>query len=94
MAKYPINTEGVNSLNQLAQDLSNINNDIEDDGIKLKSTVSVLGDDLGIYEEQIIELVDNVNAKQEKGRESVNQLSNKVKKMASDVEALVNAGLG
>lgn len=94
MARYGINKEGVASLNQLANDLCNINNEIEDDGKKLKNTVSGLGDDLGIYEEQIIDLVEKVNSEQQKGRESIQQLSGKVKKMASDAEVLVNAGLG
>lgn len=94
MAKYGINKEGVEALNQLANDLSSVNNDIEDDGNKLKSTISGLGDDLGIYEDQINELIEKVNAEQQKGRDSIQQLSGKVKKMASDAEALVNAGLG
>ena len=94
MARYGINKEGVASLNQLANDLGNINNDIEDDGKKLKNTVSSLGDNLGIYEEQILEVIESVNSAQQKGRESIQQLSAKVKKMASDAEALVSAGLG
>ena len=94
MAKYGINKEGVASLNQLANDLSSINKDIEDDGKKLNTTVSGLADNLGIYEDQINELIDKVNAEQQKGRDSIQQLSGKVKKMASDAEALVNAGLG
>lgn len=32
MAKYGINQEGVESLNQLANDLGSINNEIEEDG--------------------------------------------------------------
>ena len=94
MAKYGINKEGVASLNQLANDFGTINKDIEDDGKKLKSTVSGLSDNLGIYEEQIIELIDKVNTEQQKGRDSIQQLSAKVKKMADDADALVNMGLG
>ena len=94
MAKYGINKEGVVALNQLAKDLGSINKDIEDEGKKLKTTVSSLGDDLGIYDEQILELIENVNKAQQKGRDSIQQLSVKVKKMASDAEALVSAGLG
>lgn len=94
MAKYGINKEGVDALNQLANDLGNINNDIEDDGKKLKSTVTSLGEDLGIYEDAILEVIENVNRSQQKGRDSIQQLSAKVKKMASDAEALVSAGLG
>ena len=59
MAKYGINKEGVDALNQLANDLGSINKDIEDDGKKLKTTVSSLGDNLGIYEDQILELIEN-----------------------------------
>lgn len=94
MAKYGINKEGVDSLNQLANDLGNVNNDIEDDGKKLKNTVSSLGENLGIYEDQILEVIESVNGAQQKGRESIQQLSAKIKKMASDAEALVSAGLG
>ena len=94
MAKYGINKEGVASLNQLANDLGTINKDIEDDGKRLKTTISGLSDNLGIYDEQINELIDNVNAEQQKGRDSIQQLSAKVKKMADDADALVNMGLG
>ena len=52
-----------------------------------------LGEGLGIYESQILELVSGVNQTQEKGRESVELLTTKVKKMAADVEAMVSAGL-
>ena len=94
MAKYGINKEGVASLNQLANDLGTINKDIEDDGKRLKTTISGLSDNLGIYDEQINELIDKVNAEQQKGRDSIQQLSEKNKKMADDADALVNMGLG
>lgn len=94
MAKYGINKEGVDALNQLANDLGNINKDIEDDGKKLKTTVSSLSDNLGIYEDQILEVIENVNKAQQKGRDSIQQLGVKIKKMASDADALVSAGLG
>lgn len=94
MAKYGINPEGVAALNQLANDLGTINKDIEDDGRKLKQTISSSGDNLGIYGDLILEMVEKVNQAQLKGRESIEQLSGKVKKMATDAEALVNAGLG
>lgn len=92
MAKFGINQEGVDSLNQLAKDLSTVNNDIEDNGKKLKSVVTSLGDDLGIYEEPILDVIDSVDNSQKKGRESIETLSNKVKKTASDVQNLINAG--
>lgn len=94
MAKYGIDNEGVQALNQLASDMSSLNDDIEKAGKTLKSTVSGYGDGLGIYEEQINELVDSVNAAQESGRESVEQLAVSIKKLAQNVQDLVSAGLG
>lgn len=94
MAKYGINNEGVQALNQLASDMSSLNDDIEKAGKTLKSTVSGYGDGLGIYEEQINELVNSVNAAQESGRESVEQLTVSIKKLAQNVQDLVSAGLG
>lgn len=93
MAKYGISQEGVNSLNQLAQDMMNINNNIEQCGRTLKGKVSGLGQELGVYEEQISELVDEVNNAQEKGRESLIKLSVKAKELANQVSELLNAGL-
>lgn len=93
MAKYGISQEGVDSLNQLAQDMMNINNDIEQCGRTLKGKVSGLSEGLGIYEEEINELVDEVNNAQEKGRESLINLSVKAKELANQVAELVGAGL-
>lgn len=94
MAKYGISQEGVDALNQLAQDMMNINNDIEQSGRTLKGQVSGLSDGLGVYEEKIVELVDEVNNAQEKGRESLIKLSVKAKELAGQVSELLNAGLG
>lgn len=94
MAKYGISQDGVDALNQLVSDMMNINNNIEQSGRTLKSQVSGLSDGLGVYEEEIIELVDEVNNAQEKGRESLIKLSTKAKELANQVSELLNAGLG
>lgn len=93
MAKYGISNEGVTALRKLATDMSTLNSDIEANGTKLTTAVSGLSDGLGIYEEQILELIASVNSTQAKGRESVQTLTTKVNKLADDVEALVNMGL-
>ena len=93
MAKYGISKEGVQALKQLSTDMSNLNNDIEECGRTLSSSVSGLSEGLGVYEEQIQELIAKVNAEQAKGRESVQTLTTKINKLAADVEALVGAGL-
>lgn len=93
MAKYGISKEGADSLKQLATDLSNLNNDIQECGRKLTATVNGLGDGLGIYEEPILDLIAEVNRTQEKGRDSVELLTGKVKKCLSEVETLISIGL-
>lgn len=93
MAVYGISKEGAEALNQLATDMSTLNNDIQECGRKLTSKINSLGDGLGIYEEQILELVSGVNQAQEKGRESAELLTKKIKKMAVDIENLINVGL-
>ncbi len=93
MVKYGISQEGVDALNQLASDIGAINGDIEGSGQTLADAIDALGSDLGVYEDEIIDLVASVNATQEKGRESAEHLSNKVSEMAANVEELVNSGL-
>lgn len=93
MAKYTISQEGVDALNQLAQDMMNINNNIEQCGRTLKGRISGLGGDLGIYEDEIINLVDAVNNEQEKGRESLIKLSVKAKELANRISDLLGSGL-
>ena len=92
MAKYGISAEGVSALNQLASDMSTINDDIEENGRTLKAAVASLGEDLGLYEEEILDLISEVNKAQEKGRESVELLTQKVKTLASNVQNLINLG--
>lgn len=88
MAKYGINSEGVEAMNQLANDLKNINGDIEENGEKLKNTVTALGEDLGIYEEQILELIGEINRTQKNGRAAIQQLSEKIRNKAIQIETL------
>lgn len=92
MAKYGISPEGVSALTQLAADMSTINDDIEENGRTLKAAVASLGEDLGLYEEEILDLISEVNKAQEKGRESVELLTQKVKTLASNVQNLINLG--
>ena len=93
MAVYGISEQGVQSLRKLAEDMSHLNDDIQENGEKLEKDINGLGNSLGIYEEEILELVGRVNRTQETGRESVEQLAAKINKLAEEVEALVGAGL-
>lgn len=93
MAKYQISEKGVADLKKLAADMSKINDDIDSNGKKLTTVLSGLSDELGIYEDDILNLVSSVNAAKEKGRESIDVLTEKINRLAEDVEELVNAGL-
>ena len=69
MARFGINSQGVDSLNQLAKDMVDINKNISENSKKLKTTISNLGEDLGEYEDKILDLVTSINRSQEKGGE-------------------------
>lgn len=94
MAKYGISPEGVSALHQLSQDMRSINTTIEECGNTLKGKVSGLSDGLGVYGDEILELVDEVNNAQRKGAEALIKLSVKATELANQVEALLNSGLG
>ena len=68
MAVYGISKEGANALKQLATDMSNLNNDIQECGKKLTAKIGGLGEGLGIYESQILELVAGVNQSRQLGQ--------------------------
>jgi len=93
MAIYSISKEGVAAFEQLAKDLTKLNSDIEACGTTLTTTVTALGENLGVFEEKIIELIYKINNTQEKGRESIELLVQKVSHKANDINELLNQGL-
>ena len=93
MAKYGISREGVDALRQLSSDMGTLNMSIEQSGIKLHHAISGYEEGLGVYAEEIEDLIFNVNAAQATGRESVDLLKTQIDKLASDVEGLINMGL-
>lgn len=93
MAAYGISQKGMESMNQLAQDLLDINSNIEECGQALKQKVAGLGEGLGTYEEEINQLVAEVNKVQEEGSEFIINLSNKAKDLANQIAELLAAGL-
>ena len=52
-----------------------------------------MSDELGVYEDEIIEIIDSVNAEQEKGREALNYLALKIDHQADEVSELLALGL-
>ena len=94
MAKYGISQEGASALHQLASDMNSLMDSIEQSGQSLTSTVRGLGEGLGTYEDQIMDLVEQVHREQEPGKEAVTQLVGEINKMAQRIESLLGAGLG
>lgn len=93
MAKYGISREGISALQDLSSELSSFNLDIKESGDRLVSTVEGLEDDLGGFADQILGLVSHVNESQKNGEEAVDMLVGKIKKLASDIESLLSAGI-
>ena len=93
MAKYGISREGVDALRQLSSDMGSLNASIEQSGIKLHHTISGYEEGLGVYADEIEELIFNVNAAQADGRESVDTLKSQLDKLASEIEGLISMGL-
>ena len=94
MAKYAISKEGVEALNQLANDLLINANNILEMNQKLEQITSSLYDNLGIYGDEIISIIHQNRNTLNNNREDIISLAQRVKKQASDVETLVSMGLG
>lgn len=89
MAKVDISYKGIEHLNKLKADLLGFNNDIESAGITLRNVVNGLSDELGTYETDILELIDEINKVQESGRGTIEELSNKIDKLILRIEPLI-----
>ena len=92
MAKYAISAEGAEGLRLLAQKALGYSSAIEEAGETLKSGISGLKG-LGIYEERIIEVVDEIDLARAGGSEAVENVAKTLKNKAKDIDELVNAGL-
>lgn len=93
MTKFGISEQGSAALRQLSSDLKNANKEIEQSSKTLIATISGLGEDLGMYEQCIIELAKKIEKSQESAKDSVEDLAEKLTKMASNIDALVGKGL-
>ena len=89
MVKYAVSNEGVNALNKLNTDLNKNNNDIINACSTLQTTINGLGSTIGIFEEQLNQLISAVRNAQKEGEEGIEQLSGRVSKLASEVAQIV-----
>lgn len=93
MTRYAISQQGADALRQLAQDIrTSVVDSISDDGNALRGAIARL-QGLGVYESQITEAVAGVNLAATKGSQAVESLITKLNGKASEIDALVSAGL-
>ena len=93
MARYGISKEGADSMRNLAGSLRRGTEDIQEGGNTLRSSIASMGEELGIYEEEILEVVAEINLAQNKGHQAIETLITKANKKAAEIDALVSAGL-
>ena len=89
MAKADISHKGIDHLNKLKADLLSFNREIESSGITLRNVVNGLSDELGTYETDILDLIEEINQVQESGRETIEELSKKIDKLILGIESLL-----
>ena len=93
MAVYGINKEGSEALKQLSTDLNTFNNDIGESTHRMLNVVNGLGSKLGIYEKQILEVLQSVLRAIKDGSDSVQTLTKKLTAMADNIDSLIGEGL-
>lgn len=92
MAKYAISEEGVSQLQKLSKSIISDTENIYEAGISLKNNISSLGEGLGIYENEIIDLVNHNQATLQSNREIFKQLSDSIIKKADEICGLMGFG--
>ena len=92
MAKYAISEEGVSQLQKLSKSIISDTENIYEAGISLKNNISSLGKGLGIYENEIIDLVNHNQATLQSNREVFKQLSDSIIKKAEEICGLMGFG--
>ena len=93
MAKYAISEEGVSQLQKLSKGLIGDTENIYEAGILLKNNISSLGESLGMYENEILDIVNHNQITLQSNREIFNQLANSINKLADDICCLMGLPL-
>lgn len=94
MARFAINTQGVNSLNCLANDLLINANNIVEANEYLEKSILCLYEQLGIYGDEMLAIVVKNRSTLDSNREEIINLALKVKKQAESMENLINSEFG
>lgn len=93
MAVYAINAEGASSMHQLEQDMKRLSGEIEDCYNKLAAQVRADEEDLGIYGEELLDMLEGIKKTQKKGNDALADLARSVHTMAEKIDSLVKSGI-
>ena len=94
MAKYAISQEGASAMNALANGLLNHANCIIEASQALAQRTATVSDGLGIYADEINEIIKKNQNTLRSNREDIIGLANKVKEKADEILTLLDLGLG
>ena len=89
IGKIAVSTAGVETLRELAKNLRSNNESIKAACDTLQKTVCTLGEDIGIYENDMKDRVTQIKAAQAKGENDIEILAGKTEELAAKVEELV-----
>lgn len=89
MAKYAISAEGAASMRALAKQLYTEANAILESSAALEAKVSAIGEGLGIYESEILGIIQQGRNTLNVSRESVLELAQGILKKADEIDALI-----
>ena len=90
MGRYGISTEGVEALKQLARNLYINANEIFEANTKLDNSVAQNSDELGIYGELILDMIQASQSSLNNARLDIEFLANEVLKKAEEVRGLLS----
>ena len=88
MARYAISAEGAASMRSLAKQLYTEANAILESSSSLEAKVSAVGDGLGIYESEILGIVQQIRNTLKTKRDDILDLAQRVLKKADEIDAL------
>ena len=90
MARYAINAEGAASMRALAKQLYTEANAILESSSILETKVSAVGDGLGIYESEIISVIQQGRNTLKSNRDDILNLSQRVLQKADEIDELIS----
>ena len=94
MARYAISAEGAASMRALAKQLYTEANSILESSATLEAKVSAVGDGLGIYEAEILGIVQQSRNTLKVNRDDILDLAQRVLQKADEIDELVSLSWG